>query len=75
LLGSDAETDNKTTFAARQQIVNKEEFMAAARERLGKHVPAATDTRATIQELLETVLSTWSMKGGYITRTPALVLS
>jgi hypothetical protein len=27
--------------------------MAAAMERLGKHVPAATDTHATIEVLLE----------------------
>jgi hypothetical protein len=28
-----------------------------ARSRLGKHVPVATNTQATIQELLETVFS------------------
>jgi hypothetical protein len=43
--------------------------MAAARERVGKHVPAATDTHATIDELLETVLSTLPVQMGYITRT------
>jgi hypothetical protein len=32
-----------------------------ARERLGKHVPVATDTQATIEELLEAVFSMWSV--------------
>jgi hypothetical protein len=49
-LGSDRETNNKTTFAARQQV--------AARERLDKHLPTATDTHATIEVLLETGIST-----------------
>jgi alkylhydroperoxidase/carboxymuconolactone decarboxylase family protein YurZ len=49
--------------------------MASATERLGKHVPEAMDTHATKEELLETVFSTWSVKGGYITRTPASELS
>jgi hypothetical protein len=40
-LGSDHETNNKTTFTAR--------------EPLGKQVPAATDTHATIKVLQETV--------------------
>jgi hypothetical protein len=35
----------ETTFISRQQILNKQEQMVAARERLGKHVPAAQDTR------------------------------
>jgi hypothetical protein len=30
---------------------------AVARKRLGKHVPAATNTRTTIEELLEAVFS------------------
>jgi hypothetical protein len=42
LLGSDLETDNKTTFIARQQILNKQQ-MSAARNRLGKHVLAVMD--------------------------------
>jgi hypothetical protein len=45
--------------------------MAAARKRLGKHVPAETDTQASIEILLETVFSTRSVQMGYITRTPA----
>jgi hypothetical protein len=34
------------------------------RQRLGKRVPAATDTRTTIKVLLETVCSAWSVQGG-----------
>jgi hypothetical protein len=56
LLGSDLETDNDTTFAASQQIFNKQEQTAGARERLDKHVPAAMDTHATTEEPLETAL-------------------
>jgi hypothetical protein len=40
LLGKNLETNKET---------------AAARERLCKHVPAATDTHATIEKLLETI--------------------
>jgi hypothetical protein len=57
-LGSDSETNNETTSAARQQILNEQEYMGAARERLGKHVPAAKYTHATIEVLLETGFST-----------------
>jgi hypothetical protein len=32
-----------------------------ARQRLGKHVPAGTNTQATIEELLETVFSVVSV--------------
>jgi hypothetical protein len=32
---------------------------------IGKHVPAATNTQATIELLLETVFSTRSMQRGY----------
>jgi hypothetical protein len=46
-LGNGRETDNGTTSVARQQILNKLEQTAVATERLGKHVPAATDTHAT----------------------------
>jgi hypothetical protein len=35
------------------------------RQRLGKHVPAARDTYATIEVLSETVLSTRSLQRGY----------
>jgi hypothetical protein len=34
-------------------------------ERLGKNVPAATDTHATIEVLLKTVFSTRSVQRGY----------
>jgi hypothetical protein len=36
-----------------------------SRQRFGKHVPAVTDTHATIEVLLETVFSTRSMQRGY----------
>jgi hypothetical protein len=38
---------------------------AVSRQRLGKHVPAATDTHATIEVLLEIVFPTRSMQRGY----------
>jgi hypothetical protein len=49
-LGNGREMNNVTTSIARQQILNKQEHMADARERLGKHVPAAMDTQATASE-------------------------
>jgi hypothetical protein len=55
-LGNDRETNNETTFAARQQIL--------IRKRLGKHVPAAMDTNATIEGLLDTAFSTRSVPKG-----------
>jgi hypothetical protein len=36
-----------------------------SRQRLGKHVPAETDTHATIEVLLETMFSTWSVQRSY----------
>jgi uncharacterized NAD(P)/FAD-binding protein YdhS len=39
-------------------------WRAVHRQRLGKHVPAATNTHATIEVLLETV-STRSVQRGY----------
>jgi hypothetical protein len=36
------------------RFFNKQERTTGFRDRLEKHVPAATDTHATIQELLET---------------------
>jgi hypothetical protein len=39
-LGNGSETDNGTTSVARQQILNKQEETAAAREWLGKDIPA-----------------------------------
>jgi hypothetical protein len=35
------------------------------RQRLGKHAPAATNRRATIEILLETWFSTWSVPRSY----------
>jgi hypothetical protein len=55
--GKGRQTDNGTTSVTRQQILNKQKLTAAARERLGKHVPAATDTHATIDVPFETGFS------------------
>jgi hypothetical protein len=38
---------------------------AVSRQRLGKHVPAATDTHARIEVLLETVFSTRCVQRAY----------
>jgi hypothetical protein len=38
---------------------------AVCRQRLGKHVPTATDTHGTIEVLLETVFSTRSVQRDY----------
>jgi hypothetical protein len=46
LEGDSYETDNRMTSIARQQILNKHEQTAAARERLGEHVPVAKGTHA-----------------------------
>jgi hypothetical protein len=36
-----------------------------SRQRIGKHVPAATSTHTTVELLLETVFSTRSVQSGY----------
>jgi hypothetical protein len=59
------ETDNGTTPVAGQQILHKQEQGAVSRQRLGKHIPAATDTHATVEVLLETVFCSQSMQSGY----------
>jgi hypothetical protein len=46
-------------------VANDSETTFISRQRLGKYVPAATDTHATIQVMLETVFSTWSVLSGY----------
>jgi cytochrome c5 len=51
-LGNGRETDNGTKSVARQQIISKQEQTAAARERLGKHVPAATNTHTKIKDIV-----------------------
>jgi hypothetical protein len=38
---------------------------AVSSQRMGKHVPTAMNMHATIELLLEMVISTWSVKGGY----------
>jgi hypothetical protein len=51
LLGSGLEVDNETTFAARQQIFNKQVYTAIARQGLAnKHIPMEM-IGATIEEL------------------------
>jgi hypothetical protein len=56
-LGNVRQTDNRTTSVTRQQIFNKQILTAAAPERLGKHVPAATDMHAAIEVPFETGFS------------------
>jgi hypothetical protein len=43
-------------------LANGSETIFVSRQRLGKHVPAATDTHSTIEVLLETVFSTLSVQ-------------
>jgi hypothetical protein len=52
---------------AREQslIANGSETTVVSRQLLGKYVPAATNTHATIGVVLETVFSTRSVKEGY----------
>jgi hypothetical protein len=37
-----------------------------SRQRLGKHVPGATNRRTTVEVLLETVFSVWSVPRSYL---------
>jgi hypothetical protein len=46
-------------------LANDSETAFVSKQRLGKHVPAATDVHATIQVLLETGISTRSVETGY----------
>jgi hypothetical protein len=46
-------------------LVNSSETTLIFRQRLGKHVPVATDTHATIEGLLETVFSVWQVQRDY----------
>jgi hypothetical protein len=46
-LGNGCEAYNGTTSVPRQQILNKQEQTAAAKEGIGKHVPATTHMHAT----------------------------
>jgi hypothetical protein len=39
--------------------------MAISRQRIGKHIPAATNMHATMKLLLDTVFSTRSVQGSY----------
>jgi hypothetical protein len=40
-------------------------MLPVSRQRIGKHVPATTNTHAIVELLLETVFSTQSMQMGY----------
>jgi hypothetical protein len=56
----------RTVEAEKQLLLeNGSETKFVFRQRLGKHVPAATDTHATIEVLLKTVFSTRSVQRGY----------
>jgi hypothetical protein len=56
----------KTVEPEKQPLLaNSFETTFISRQQLSKHVPTETDTHATIQVLLETVLSTWSVQRGY----------
>jgi hypothetical protein len=71
LLGNDRETDSKTTVLGRQQILTKQQLSYKNRgtvgnsvfcgplgeQRCSKHVSAAMNQHAIIEELLETVFS------------------
>jgi hypothetical protein len=46
-------------------LANGSETAFVSRQRLGKHVPAAMDTHATVEVLLETVFSTRSVQKSY----------
>jgi hypothetical protein len=46
-------------------LANGSETTFVSKRRLGKYVPTATDKRATIEVLLETVFSTRSVQRGY----------
>jgi hypothetical protein len=46
-------------------LANGSETTFVSRQRIGKHIPAATDTHATIEILLEMVFCTWSVQMGY----------
>jgi hypothetical protein len=46
-IGNGRETNNETRSVSRKQILNKQEWIFAASERFGKHVPEATDKQAT----------------------------
>jgi hypothetical protein len=46
-------------------LANGSETAFISRQRLGKHVPATTDTHVTIEVLFETALSTRSVQTGY----------
>jgi hypothetical protein len=46
-------------------LANGSETTVVSRQRIGKHFPAATDTHATIEVLLERVFSTLSVQRSY----------
>jgi hypothetical protein len=50
-------------------LANGSEPTIISTRQLSKHIPVATDTHATIEVLLETVFSTWSVQGGVIGKT------
>jgi hypothetical protein len=45
--------------------INNGVMQPVSRQRIGKHVPVATNTNTTIKLLLETLFSTLSVQSGY----------
>jgi hypothetical protein len=54
-----------TELGKRPLLVNGSDITLVARQRLGKHVPAATDKHAAVEVLLEKVFCTRSMQRDY----------
>jgi hypothetical protein len=61
LLGSGLETDNKTTFAARQQSFNKQVYVAVA----GWRLRGQARSHGWLGQHWNRVFSTWSVPRGY----------
>jgi hypothetical protein len=51
------------TAVPMQRLRDRRKTTAVSRQQIGKHVPAATNTHATMESLMETVFSTRSCKG------------
>jgi hypothetical protein len=62
LLSNDRETNNETTSAARQQVLNSKYTQPLLSNAFAnKHVPTAMNPQAAIEELLETMFSMLSV--------------
>jgi hypothetical protein len=49
---------------SRDSLINNGVAQPISKQRIAEYVPAATTTHATIEVLLETVFSTWSVQRG-----------